>query len=367
MASSDLRIKSVDSGGYHVLTLGSATQRQMPAEGTAYWLADRLDLDFSAGSFNVAAAAAVLNPYGVRAAHYTCLPRGKKGLWARSQGGKKLVDMKIRWLGHDGVYGPNIAETRTDAAFGSIAPSVEYMRSREAAAEMSVKDDLAEVKALLDAGVGVIHSDGIFIALSQGTSDLVAQAFQEARRAGTLTSFDINVRKKMWAAGGRQEKIGECYRAIVEQVDVLFGNVTDIRDGLAIEPDDGLEGEAAFRNVAEKVIAKFPAVKVVVQNLRKELSSSRHLWSAQVYHQGQVHTAHGDGEWREIEVRDRTGGGDATAGGFLFAVIAGKSMSEAICFAAGCGACAAATPGDTLQVHAETVECSILGNMEIDR
>src|SRR3974390_2336973 len=123
---------------------------------------------------------------------------------------------------HDGVTGPNIAAVYSDRGQGVRAPVVFYNRSNEAGARLKPGD--FDWKSIFAGGVRWFHSGGIFASLSETTGALIAEGMQAAKKAGAVTSFDLNFREKLWSIWGGQQKAVEVVARIVENVDVLIGN-----------------------------------------------------------------------------------------------------------------------------------------------
>src|SRR5262249_57827994 len=105
-----------------------------------------------------------------------------------------------KWFEHDGVRGPNIATVYSDRGQGVRAPVVFYNRSNEAGALLKPGD--FDWTTIFAGGVRWFHSGGIFAALSETTAELFLEAIRAARAAGTVVSFDLNYRAKLWASGG---------------------------------------------------------------------------------------------------------------------------------------------------------------------
>jgi 2-dehydro-3-deoxygluconokinase len=108
-----------------------------------------------------------------------------------------------------------------------------YNRANEAGAMLKPGDfDWAKIFA---EGVKWFHSGGIFAALSPTTSELIIEGMQAAQAAGTITSFDLNYRAKLWKTIGSEEKGQEMCRRIASHCDVLVGNEEDLQKGLGIK------------------------------------------------------------------------------------------------------------------------------------
>ena len=260
---------------------------------------------------------------------------------------------------HNGVTGPNMATVYSDRGLGVRAPVVFYNRANEAAGRLAPGD--FDWEAIFSGGVRWFHSGGIFASLSETTGPLIIQAMQAAKKAGAVTSFDLNYREKLWGIWGGSDKAREILGQIVSYADVLVGNEEDLQKGLGIQ---GPEMKAAsaldpavFLGMIDDVRAKFPSVKVVATTLREVHSTQRHTWSAVAWVDGQAVQA----PTCDLEVMDRVGGGDGFASGFFYGLLSGATPQEAVTLGWAHGALLTTTPGDTSMVTLEQVRAFASG------
>jgi 2-dehydro-3-deoxygluconokinase len=125
-------------------------------------------------------------------------------------------------------------------------------------------------------------------------------------------------------------------RALLEHVDVLFGNEQDFASALGFSQVAELE-RAAPRELLREVIAAYPSVTTIA------LRSARQGWAASAYHEGEFYEA----AQREIAILDRIGAGDAFASGFLYGLLNDKGPAWALDCGLAHRVLAMSTPGDT--------------------
>ena len=279
-----------------------------------------------------------------------------------------LIAERVRAMGvkpfykhfkHNGVNGPNMAAVYSDRGFGVRAPVVFYNRRNEAGAMLKPGD--FDWNAIFGAGVRWFHSGGIFAALSETTGQLIAEAMKAAKAAGAVTSFDLNYRAKLWNIWGGHERALAVIARIVEHVDVLVGNEEDLQMGLGIPgPEVAAKSKldpSAFFGMIDKVVAKYPHVKIVATTLREVHSSSRHSWSAVAWIDGKTYLA----PTAELDVLDRVGGGDGFASGFFYGLLTGEEPEEAVKLGWAHGALLTTYPGDTTMATVEQVRAFAKG------
>jgi len=258
-----------------------------------------------------------------------------------------------RHFAHNGVNGPNMATVYSDRGQGVRPPVVFYNRSNEAAARLHPGD--IDWLAVFDGGVRWFHSGGIFAALSETTGALIIEGMKAAKAAGAVTSFDLNYRAKLWNIWGGHERALAVLGQIVEHVDVLVGNEEDLQLGLGmagpeVSARSGLD-PSTFLGMIDRVIEKYPQVRVVATTLREVHSSNRHSWGAVAWINGQSCVA----PTCELQVLDRVGGGDGFASGLFFGLLTGEEPEAALRLGWAHGALLTTTPGDTTMVTVDQV------------
>jgi 2-dehydro-3-deoxygluconokinase len=279
-----------------------------------------------------------------------------------------LIAERVRAMGvkpfykrfkHNGVNGPNMATVYSDRGQGVRGPVVFYNRANEAGAMLKLGD--FDWQAIFAAGVRWFHSGGIFAALSATTGELIVEGMKAAKAAGAVTSFDLNYRAKLWNIWGGHERALAVIGRIVEHADVLVGNEEDLQMGLGIPgPEVAAKSKldpSAFLAMIEKVVAKYPQVKVVATTLREVHSTNRHSWSAVAWIDGDTYVA----PTAELDVLDRVGGGDGYAAGFFYGLLTGEEPEEAVKLGWAHGALLTTFPGDTTMATLEQVRALAKG------
>ena len=260
---------------------------------------------------------------------------------------------------HNGVNGPNMAAVYSDRGQGVRAPVVFYNRSHEAGAMLKPGD--FDWDAIFGAGVRWFHSGGIFAALSETTGELIIEAMKAAKAHGAITSFDLNYRAKLWNIWGGHEKALSVLARIVEYCDVLVGNEEDLQMGLGIPgPEVAAKSKldpSTFFGMIDKVVVKYPKVKIVATTLREVHSTNHHSWGAVAWIDGQTYTT----PTAELDVLDRVGGGDGYASGFFYGLLTGEEPGEAVKLGWAHGALLTTFPGDTTMATVEQVRAFAKG------
>lgn len=185
-------------------------------------------------------------------------------------------------------------------------------------------------------GTRWFHTGGIFAGLSGSTAAVAAEAMSAAKESGTVVSYDLNYRESLWADRGGHAAANEVNRELLRFADVVFG-VEDFRAGFAEYSED------AFRRAASPMLDRHPELKIAATTLRDVKSASRHNLGGVCFSGDKVHRGR---DFRDAEVLDRVGSGDAFAAGFIYGILSGKDLSTAISLATASAALSLASVGD---------------------
>ncbi len=265
----------------------------------------------------------------------------------------------FKYFKHNGVNGPNMATVYSDRGYGLRAPVVFYNRSNEAGALLKPGDfNWDEIFA---GGIKWFHSGGIFASLSETTGQTIIEGMKAAKAAGAIVSFDLNYRAKLWNIWGGEKKAAEIIDGIVQNVDVIIGNEEDLQKGLGIPgPEVAAKSKldpTTFFGMIDKVIEKYPQVKIVATTLREVHSTNHHSWSAVAWINGKTYMA----PTCELEVYDRVGGGDGFASGFIYGLLKDENPEEAVKLGWAHGALLTTYPGDTTMATIDEVKAFAKG------
>lgn len=277
------------------------------------------------------------------------------------QGGVDLSH--VRWLPFDGIgKAARIGLNFTERGFG-VRGAVGCSDRAWSAASQLKPGDIDWKQLFQDEGVRWFHCGGIFAALSATTADLVIEAMEAARAAGTVISYDLNFRPSLWKSQGGTARAMEVNRRIASLVDVMIGNEEDFTAALGFEVpemDEHLSkiDPANFKKMIAEVVGMYPNFQAVATTLRNARTATRNDWGAVLWTGGDFYEA----TLREdLEIFDRVGGGDSFASGLIYAFLAGKSPQDAVNYGAAHGALAMTTPGDTSMASLKEVEAALKG------
>jgi 2-dehydro-3-deoxygluconokinase len=214
-------------------------------------------------------------------------------------------------------------------------------------------DEFNFAKIFQEEGAVWLHTGGILASLSDNSAAMTKAALQAARAAGTVTSYDLNFRSKLWSS----QKAIAVTKEIIPHVQVLIGNEEDFQKVLGFE----VEGASAdlrelpveaYKKMVLKVVKTFPNILAVCTTLREVKSGLVNNWGGILWHDGKFHEAR---TFKDLEIEDRVGGGDGFSSGIAYGFCKGMDPEQIVNFGAAHGALLQTTRGDTSQVNLEEV------------
>ncbi|HEV2129120.1 MAG TPA: sugar kinase, partial [Thermomicrobiales bacterium] len=146
-------------------------------------------------------------------------------------------------------------------------------------------------------GAAALHVSGITLAISDGARSEAMEAVRVANAAGIPVAFDLNYRSKLWS----EAEAREAFTEIVPKVDILFASRSALRTFFDID--------GSHEEVLREALNKLGAAAVTITRKRAKGARRLKIMSMALGQSGVLTTT----DWRDIEVVDRLGGGDAYA------------------------------------------------------
>lgn len=344
-----LKIKAADACQFDQVSLGECMIRLSPPDHGRIEFSPSLEVWVGGGEYNVSYALARL---GLRTGWVGGLNTSPMGRIIANHARSVGMDISHAVMKkYDGVGKVDrIGLNFTEVGHSKRGSATLYDRGHSATAGM--KPGEVDWKSLFGKqGVRWLHTGGIFAALSDNTRKVVAEAVKAAHEAGTIVSYDLNFRSKLWSS---KDAI-ETTRPLVPFIDCLIGNEEDFQKvlGYEVKGVDVEKGEldtSAFKSMVTQVVNDFPNIKVVGTTLRNVKTALINDWSAIMWHDG---TFYDGPSYPDLEIEDRVGGGDGFASGFTYGFLTGRPPQECVDLGVAHGALLMSTRGDTSQINLE--------------
>jgi 2-dehydro-3-deoxygluconokinase len=329
---------SAGSGGGRprVVTFGEAMIRLTPPGNERLERTISLDVTVGGAELNTAIG---LECLGIDTAWVSCLPDNAPGRMIARQARANGVDVSaIQWVSEDdGRAGIYFLEEGVDPRPSSVT------YDRKSTAIANVKPGSFDWKQILE-GASLLHISGITLAISESARTESMEAVRIANQLGVAVAFDLNYRSKLWSEADARA----AFVAIVPKVDILFAS----RGGL--DTFFGITG--SHEEVLQLAIDKLGVAAVTLTRKRAKGSRRLKLQSLALGTAGVLVSS----EWREVEVVDRLGGGDAFAAGFIAGYLENpQALSRAVQLGAAASALKHTMPGDFLCATAAEIEAAM--------
>lgn len=347
-----INIKPADQCELDLVSLGECMIRLSPAGHGRVEFAPSLEVWVGGGEYNVAYALARL---GLRTGWVGGLNTSPMGRIIANHARAVGVDLSHAVTRpYDGVGKVDrIGLNFTEVGASKRASTTLYDRGHSATA--GIRPGEIDWHTLFEQrGVRWLHTGGIFAALSENARLVVAEAVRAAHEAGTIVSYDLNFRSKLWSS---EEAIATT-KPLVPYIDCLIGNEEDFQQvlGYQVEGVDVEQGQidtCAFKSMVGQVVSDYPNIKVVGTTLRGVQTALINDWSAILWHDGEFY----DGlSHPGLEIVDRVGGGDGFASGFTYGFLTGMAPQECVDLGVAHGALLMSTRGDTSQISLEELQ-----------
>jgi len=346
------KIRPASDCEFDLLALGECMIRLSPPGHQRIELTPVFEAYAGGGEYNVAYA---LARYGMRTGWISRLVDNPLGHFVRNHAQTSGMDIsEVIWVPYDGVgRADRIGLNFTEVGIGVRASVTLYDRGHTAVSHM--KPGEVDWKRIFHARrVRWFHTGGIFTALSDSCAEVALEAMKAAHEAGTIVSYDLNFRSKLWTS----KRAIEVTKNLVPYIDVLIGNEEDFQKvlGFQVEGTDEhlkrlpVEG---YKKMVEKVVKAYPSVQAVGTTLREVVSGLVNNWSAIMYYDGTFHQSR---KYENLEIEDRVGGGDGFCSGFVYGFLHGMTPQECVEMGAAHGALLQSTRGDTSMVTMEEIK-----------
>ena len=347
-----LKIKSEAETEFDVLSLGECMIRLSPPGHQRIELTPVFEAYAGGGEYNVTYA---LARYGMRTAWVSRLVDNPLGAFIKNHARASGMDIsEVVWIPYDGSGRTNrIGFNFTEVGIGVRASVSLYDRGHTAIAHMK-PGDVDWKRIFNQRKVRWFHTGGIFSALSDTCAEVALESMKAAHEEGTIVSYDLNFRSKLWSS----KKAIEVTKKLTPFIDVLIGNEEDFQKVLGFEvkgADANLKSLPieGYKKMVKKVVDTYQNIQVVGTTLREVISGLVNNWSAVMYYDGSFFESR---KYSNLEIEDRVGGGDGFCSGFVYGLLHGMKPQECVEMGAAHGALLQSTRGDTSMVTMEEVK-----------
>lgn len=190
------------------------------------------------------------------------------------------------------------------------------------------------------------HTTGITLALCPETRNTAIDMMKRFKESGTIISFDVNFRGNLWTG----DEAEACIKTILPYVDIFFCSEDTAR--LTFHKT-GTAGE-----ILKSFTEEYP-ISVVAATRRVVHSPKSHTFGSVIYDAARD-TCYEEEPYRNIEVIDRIGSGDAYIAGALYGLLSsGGDCMKAVQYGNAASAVKNTIPGDLPASDLEEIDTII--------
>lgn len=337
---------------FDLLSLGECMIRLSPPGHQRIELTPLFEAYAGGGEYNVSYA---LARYGMRTSWISRLVDNPLGYFIRNHAKASGMDLsEVIWVPYDGSgRADRIGLNFTEVGIGVRASVTMYDRGHTAVSHMK-PGEVDWNRIFGKRRVRWFHTGGIFTALSDNCADVARESMKAAHESGTIVSYDLNFRSKLWSS----KKAIEVTKRLIPFIDVLIGNEEDFQKVLGFEVEGADESlkqlpVEGYKKMVQRVVQTYPTIKAVGTTLREVVSGLVNNWSAIMYYDGAFYESR---KYENLEIEDRVGGGDGFCSGFIYGLLHSMPPQECVEMGAAHGALLQSTRGDTSMVTMEEIK-----------
>lgn len=292
---------------FDLISFGEVMLRLSPPNKEKISQSEVFEKNCGGSEFNVASGAANL---GIRAAIVTKLPKNKMG---------HFISRRVRYgtVSDDYIVWDDSENKRLGLYYyesGVYPRKSAVVYDRAAASVCSLK--LSEIPDEIYEKTRMFHISSISLALGQQLRETAVEMIKRMKQNGVAISFDVNYRAALWS----EQEAREVIEKILPLVDILF---------VSEETSRRMMQKEGTLDEIMKSYADTYRCKIVATTRREVVSPTEHNFGSRVYFDGEFYE---EPHYKNIEVIDRVGSGDAYVAGMLYGVLSGRSIEDAMSY-----------------------------------
>ena len=309
---------------FDVLGIGEVMLRLSPEGKDRISMSESFEKCAGGSELNVVSG---ISQLGLRTGIVTRLPDNEIG---------KFIKNKIRYTGtsDDFVTYDSTSEKRLGIYYyeRGAYPRVSVV-AYDRTDSSFVRFSLDELDPRIFQSCKVVHLSGITLALGETLRRQVIEMIRRFHENGTQISFDVNYRAALWS----EEEAKKTIEGILPFVNLLFISEETLRRMF------GRKGE--LKEIHRALAKEYPELKLIASTQRTVISPTRHDFGSLIYDAAEDRH-YSEEPYREIEVVDRLGSGDAYVAGALYGVLKYHDIERAAQFGDAMAAIKNTIPGD---------------------
>lgn len=283
---------------FDLLALGEVLLRLSPPSNERLVRGETLQKQVGGAELNVVSGVSLL---GLRTGIISKLPANDIGTYAKNR--IRFCGVSDDYLVYDNSHDARLGVYYYENGAYPRKPGIVYDRVYTSVNKIDVSDFSEE----LFSSARCFHTSGITLALSRQCRDTAIEMMKRFKEAGAWISFDVNFRGNLWTG----DEARECIEQILPYVDIFFCSEDTARLTFLKEGD--------AKTIMKSFTEEYP-ISIVASTQRIVHSPKVHTFGSVIYdaRKGKFYE---EEPYRNIEVVDRIGSGDAYVSGVLYGLL----------------------------------------------
>lgn len=319
---------------FDLLSLGEILLRLSPPNNERIVRGDLFEKQVGGAELNVVSGVSLL---GLRTGIISKIPSSNIGIFAKNK--VRFIGVSDDYLAYDDSRDARLGIYYYENGAYPRKPGVVYDRMNSSINKIDISDFPKEIFH----AARCFHTSGITLALSEQCRKTGIKMIKKFKEAGAIISFDVNFRLNLWSG----EEAKACIEEILPYVDIFFCSEDTARLTF------GKEGNVY--EIMKSFAADYP-LSVIASTQRTVHSPKVHSFGSVLY-DVKNDTFYEEEPYRNIEVVDRIGSGDAYVSGVLYGLLMEKGNCEkTLAFGNASSAVKNTIPGDMPSLNRREIE-----------
>lgn len=295
---------------FDLITFGETMLRLSPPVNELISKSDSFKKHAGGAELNVACGVSLL---GCRTGIITRLPKNQLGTFIKNR-------IRSSSVSDDFIIFDDSPEARVGIYYyenGAYPRKPTVVYDRKNSSITKIQD--SEIPDDIFGKTRMFYTSGITLALSENTRKLAIEMIKKFKTAGAQIAFDVNYRATLWDEETARSTIYE----ILPYVDVLFISEESCRRMF--------QKTGTLQDMHREFCKDFPNIQLIASSEREVISPKVHSFTSTVYLK-RLDKFYTEEPYKDIDVVDRIGSGDAYCAGVLFGLLKFDDAEKAVQF-----------------------------------
>ena len=322
---------------FDLLALGEILLRLSPPNNERIVRGDTFEKQVGGAELNVVSGVSLL---GLRTGIISKIPANNIGIFAKNK--VRFGGVSDDYLAYDSEKDARLGIYYYENGAFPRKPGVVYDRMHTSVNKISVED----FPESLFSSTKCFHTSGITLALSEQCRKTGIEMIKRFKEQGAIISFDVNFRLNLWSG----DEARACIEQILPYVDIFFCSEDTAR--LTFDK------EGNVKDIMKSFTQDYP-ISIVASTQRTVHSPKVHSFTSVIYEK-ETDTFYEEPSYKNIEVVDRIGSGDAYVSGALYGLLSENgSCGKAIRYGNASSAVKNTIPGDMPSLNLKEINAII--------